>query len=68
MNFTNKQISIRFRDVEAEAGSGSFSVEAEVRKFHRFRFNIGGKNEGRTEIGFAILQRRTNRGSINIKK
>ena len=33
------------RDVEAEAeaasGSGPFSVEAEARKFHRFRFHIG---------------------------
>ena len=65
------------RDVEAEAeagsgsgGSGPFSVEAEAeaRKFHRFRFHIGGKNRGRKEIGSAILRRRTNEGSINIKK
>ena len=28
----------------------------------------GGKNEGRKEISFAILRRRENRGSINIKK
>ena len=61
------------RDVEAEAGNGSggsgpFSVEAEARKFHRFHFHIGGKNGERKEIGSAILRRRTNRGSINIKK
>ena len=60
------------RDVKAEAqagsGSGPFSVEAEARKFYRFRFHIGGKNGGRKEIGFATLRRRANRGSINIKK
>ena len=59
------------RDVEAEAGSGGsgpFPVEAEARKFHRFRFNIGGKNRGRKEIGSAILRRRANRGSVHIKK
>ena len=28
----------------------------------------GGNNGGRKEIGFAILRRRANRGSINIKK
>ena len=59
-------------EAEAEAGSGSgpFSVEAEaeVQKIHRFRFHIGGKNGERKEIGFAILRRRTNRGSINFKK
>ena len=55
-------------DVEAEAGSGPFSVEVEARKTHRFRFHIGGKNEGRKEIGSAMLRRRTNRGIINIKK
>ena len=60
-------------EAEAEAGSGSggsgtFSVEAEARKIHRFRFHIGGKNGERKEIGSAILRRRTNRGSINIKK
>ena len=27
-----------------------------------------GKNGGRKEIGFAILRRRANRGSISIKK
>ena len=48
------------------SGSGPFSVEAEARKF--FRFHIRGKNGGRKEIGSAILWRRTNRGSINIKK
>ena len=49
-------------------GSGPFSVEAEAeaRKFYRFR--IGGKNGERKKIGSAILRRRTNRGSINIKK
>ena len=59
------------RDVEAEAGSGgssTFSVEVEARKIHRFRFYIGGKNGEREEIGSAILRRRTNGGSINIKK
>ena len=63
---------IQTRDVEAEAEAGSrsgtFSVEAEARKIHRFRFHIGGKNGERKEIGSAILRRRTNRGSINIKK
>ena len=51
-------------------GGGPFSVEteAEVRKIHRFHFHIGGKNGERKEIGSAILCRRTNRGSINIKK
>ena len=51
-------------------GSGTFSVEAEAeaRKIHRFRFHIGGKNEERKEIGFSILRRRTNWGSINNKK
>ena len=58
-------------EAEAEAGSGSggsipFSVEAEARKIHRF--HIGGKNGERNKIGSAILRRRTNRGSINIKK
>ena len=60
-------------ETEAEAGSGSggsgpFSVEAEVRKIHRFRFHIGRKNGERKKIGSAILRRRTNRGTINIKK
>ena len=50
--------------MEAEAGSGPFSVEA--RKIHRF--HIRGKNGERKKIGSAILRRRTNRGSINIKK
>ena len=60
------------RDVEAEveAGSerGTFSVEAEARKIHCFRFHVGGKNGERKEIGSAILCRRTNGGNINIKK
>ena len=49
-------------------GSGTFFVEAEAeaRKIHRF--HIGGKNGERKEIGSAILRRRTNGGSINIKK
>ena len=64
-------------EAEAEAGSGSggsgpFSEEAEakaeVRKFYRFRFHTGRKNGGRKRIGSAILRRRANRGSINIKK
>ena len=62
-------------EAEAEAGSGSggsspFSVETQTkaRKFHRFRFHLGGKNRERKEIGSAILRRRTNGGSINIKK
>ena len=49
--------------MEAEAGSGgsgTFTVEAEARKIHRFR--IGGKNRERKEIGSAILRRRTNGG------
>ena len=58
-------------DAEAEAGSGSggsdiFSVEAEARKIHRF--HTGGKNGERKKIGSAILHRRANRESINIKK
>jgi len=32
---------VRARDVEAEAGSGPFSVEAEARKSYRSRFHIG---------------------------
>ena len=32
-----------------------------------FRFHIGGKNGKRKGIGSAILRRRTNRGSINIR-
>ena len=55
MNFTNKQISIRFRDVEAEAGSGSFSVEAVVRKFQRFLFNNRREEWRKKGIGFAIF-------------
>ena len=59
-------------EAEAEAGSGSgpFSVEAETeaRKIHRFRFHIEGKNGGRKKIGSAILCKRTNRGSAQIKK
>ena len=50
------------RDVEAEAeagsgsgGSGPFSMEAEARKFHHFRFHIGGKNGGRKEIGLLFF-------------
>ena len=66
------KVCLSTRDVEAEAGSGSgpFSAEAEAeaRKIHRFRFHIGGKNGERKKIGSAILRRRTNRGSINIKK
>ena len=56
--------------MEAEVGSGPFSVEAEAeaRKIHRYRFHVEGKNGERKEIGSAILRRRTNRGSINIKK
>ena len=49
-------------------GSRFFSVEAEARKFHRFRFHIGWKNRGRKEIGSVILRRRANRGSVNINK
>ena len=40
--------------------------EAEARKIHRF--HVGGKNGERKKISSAILRRRTNRGSINIKK
>ena len=51
--------------MEAEAGSGTFSVEAEAeaRKIYRFRFHIGGKNGERKEIGSANLRRRTNGGA-----
>ena len=52
----------RKRKLEAEA------VEAEARKIHHFRFDIGGKNGERKEIGSAILCRKTNKGNINIKK
>ena len=45
------------------SGSGTFFVEAEARKIHRFRFHIGGKNGERKEIGSAILRRRTNGGA-----
>ena len=48
------------------SGNGPFSVEAEAQKFHRF--HIEGKNRGRKEIGSAILRRRANSRSINIKK
>ena len=60
------QRAVQTRDVEAEAESGTFSVEAEKQIIHRF--HIGGKNGERKEIGSAILCSRTNRGSINIKK
>ena len=59
----------RKRKLEAgSGGSGTFTVEAEARKIHRF--HIGGKNGERKEIGSAILRRRTNGGGggINIKK
>ena len=48
--------------------SGTFSVEVEAQKFYRFRFHIGGKNGWRKGVGSAILRRKANRGSINIKK
>ena len=44
------------------------TAEAEARKMHRLRFHIEEKNGERKEIGSAILRRRTNRGSTNIKK
>ena len=53
---------------DCNAMSRDVEAEAEARKIHRFRFHIGGKNGERKEIGSAILRRRTNRGSINIKK
>ena len=55
---------------DGRRGSGSLSIkaEAEARKFYRFRFLIGGKNQGRTKIGSAILRKRVHRGSISIKK
>ena len=63
-------IRVVIRDVEAEAkagsgsgGSGTFSVKAEARKIHHFRFHIGGKNGERKEIGSAILRRRTSGGA-----
>ena len=54
-------------DGSRSGGSGPFSAEAEARKFHRFRFHMGGKNGRRKEIGSAIFRRRANKGSINIK-
>ena len=55
--------------VEAEAEEAkAVEAEAEARKLYRFRFDIGGKNGGRKEIGSAILRKRANRRSINIKK
>jgi len=39
--FVVYQDPLEIWDVEAEAGSGPFSVEAEARKFYRFRFHIG---------------------------
>jgi len=33
--------SVSTRDMEAEVGSGPFSVEAEARKFYRLGFHIG---------------------------
>ena len=50
------------------SGSDPFSVQAEARKFYRFHCHISGKNGGRKEIGSAILRRKPNKGSINIKK
>ena len=43
-------------------------AEAEARKIHRFRFHLEGKNGERKKNGSAILRRRMNGGSINIKK
>ena len=42
-------------EAEAQAGSGSggsgpFSVKAEARKIHRYRFHIGGKNGERKKL------------------
>ena len=51
-----------------KCGSDTFSVEAEAGKIYSFRFHVGGKKGERKEIGSAILRRRTNVGSINIKK
>ena len=56
---TLTMIWIKIRDAEAEP---------EARKFYRFRFHIGGKNGRRKGIGSVILQRKANKGSINIKK
>ena len=66
--FYNVMVHTREVEAEAEAGSGPFSVEVKARKIHRFRFHIRGKNGERKKIGSAILRRRTNRGSIHIKK
>ena len=55
------------RDVEAEAGSGPFSVKAEAKARKIHRFHIGGKNGERKEIGSAILRRRTNRGAQTLR-
>ena len=70
-NAKKYHIHVQTRDVEAEAGSGSGgsgTFSAKAQKIHRFRFHIGGKNGERKEIGSAILRRRTNGGSIHIKK
>ena len=67
-SFCSRCVVIRDAEAEAGSGSGPFSVKVEAQKFHRFRFQIGGKNGERKEIGSAIVRRRANRGSINIKK
>ena len=55
--FHNLCVPTRDVEAKAEAGcrSGTFSVEAEARKIHRFLFHIGGKNGERKEIGSAIF-------------
>ena len=58
---------IRPRDVEADVEAGSSESGSGSAKIS-LRFHIGGKNEGRKEIGFDILWRRAKRESINIKK
>ena len=65
LNHAQAHMELRFKQ---GCGSGPFSVEAEARKFHHFRFHIGGKNRGKKEIGSAILWRRANTGSVHIKK
>ena len=49
-------------------GSGPFSVEAKARKFHRFRFHIGGKNGGRKKLVLLSFVEERIGGGISIKK
>ena len=63
-----KRILFKLEDSGMDIALVTRDVEAEARKIYRFRPYLGGKNGERKEIGSAILLRRTNGGSINIKK